>query len=400
MERHHRVLATCFGAISALGPLALDMYLSAMPTMAAEFGAAEGRIEQSVMVFFLGFCLGQLVFGPLSDRTGRKPVVLIGLTLYLVASVGAASAGTLDQFIAWRALQGIGGSVGMVIAMASIRDLFTGAMAAKLLSMVVMVLGLAPVVAPILGSAILAVAPWQAIFALQAVIAALVLLVVWRAMPETRSPEARQASRPSRAFGTYIRLLFDRSFIPYAGTMALSQGGFFAYISVISVVLISVFGVSTFWFSIIFAGNALGLAVTSQVAGRLVARVGAMRLARMACLFRGGVAVVMIALVVTGGLTLPWFVGLCFLLVASLGCVMPCCSVLALERQGQNAGVASALMGALGFGCGAVVSGLVAALSDGTAAPIAILLSASALLALAVSVFGFSSEMETAVAAE
>lgn len=395
MERHHKVLAACFGAISALGPLAMDMYLAAMPSMAAHFGAEHGRIELSVMAFFVGFCLGQLVLGPVSDRTGRKPVVLIGIALYCAASLGCMVAGSLNQLIFWRVVQGVGGSVGMVIAMASIRDLFTGAMAARLLSMVVMVLGLAPVIAPILGSAILMVAPWQVIFATLAGLSGLVLLAVFLLLPETRSPEARAMSHPTRALGTYAMLLFRKDYIPYAGTMAIVQGGFFGYIAVASVVLMSVYGLSPMAFALVFASNALGLAICSRICGGLTEKLGAVRITRRANLFRAVVGLVLGGWALTGTLPLVAFVVLCFLLVASLGFVMPSCSVLSLERQGQHAGAAAALMGALGFGAGAVVSALAGMLADGTAMPISVLLSGSAILAFLLSALTFSADMET-----
>lgn len=389
MESQHRTLAICFGAISALGPLALDMYLSAMPVMAEELGAAEGRIELTVMAFFVGFCLGQLVMGPLSDKVGRKPVVIAGLILFGLASVACVFAATVEQFIGFRVVQGVGGSVGMAIAMAAIRDLFTGAMAARLLSMVIMVLGLAPIIAPILGSVMLMVLPWQAIFWFQAVLTALILLAVIFLLPETRTPDARHESHPLRALATYARLLVRQDYISFAGVMALAQAGFFGYLTAASVVLISTYGLSPLTFSIVFAANAIGLAIGSQIGGRLAARFGALKVARHATLFRGVVAVVLAAVALTGLLSLPVFIGLCFLLIASLGLVMPCCSVLALEHQGRDSGTASALMGALGFGFGSVISLLVGMMADGTAVPVSILLAGTALISLLISTFAF-----------
>lgn len=389
MEKQHRTLAVCFGAISALGPLALDMYLSAMPVMAEEFGAAEGRIELTVMAFFIGFCVGQLVMGPLSDRIGRKPVVLAGLALFALASVACVFSASVEQFIGWRVVQGVGGSVGLTIAMASIRDLFTGVMAARLLSRVIMVLGLAPIIAPILGSAMLMAFPWRAIFWLQAALAVLVLIAIVFQLPETRSPEARRESHPLRALGTYARLLFKRDYISFAGATALAQAGFFGYLSAASVVLIGSYGLSPMSFSLAFAANAVGLAVGSQVSGRLAARFGALNVARGAILFRGVVAVLLVATALTVGLSLPVFIVFCFLLIASLGIVMPCCSVLALEHQGRDSGTASALMGALGFGVGALVSFLVGVMADGTARPVSLLLAATALIPLLISILAF-----------
>lgn len=389
MERQHTILAICFGAISALGPLALDMYLSAMPVMAANLGAAEGQIELTVTAFFIGFCVGQLVMGPLSDRVGRKPVVIAGLVLFLVASMACALSGSIGQFIGWRLVQGFGGSVGLAIAMAAIRDLFTGAMAARLLSMVVMVLGLAPIVAPILGSGMLMILPWQAIFWLQAVLATLVLLAVVFLLPETRSDAAKRQSYPLRAVGTYVRLLLRRDYISYAGVMALTQAGFFGYLSAASVVLIGTYGLSPMSFSFVFAANAVGLAISSQMGGRMAARFGALQVARATNIFRGAVAIILLVFALVFGLSLPAFIVLCFLLVASKGLLMPACSVLALENQGQDAGTASALMGALGFALGSLVSFLIGLMADGTALPVSVMMAVTTLLSLAISTLTF-----------
>jgi len=389
MDGRARRIALCLGAIAALGPFAMDMYLAAMPSMSAHFRAAEGEIELSVRAFFIGFCAGQLVLGPVSDRTGRKPVIFFGLGCFFAGAVGCIFAPDLRVLEAFRVLQGFGGSIGMVIAMASVRDLFTGAAAAQMMGMVSIVLGLAPVLAPVIGGAIVTVAPWEAIFALLAVMAAAVFVLVWRGMPEPRDPEMCRSSHPSRAFGTYLRLLVARDFIPYAGAMALTQAGLFAYLAGASMVLMTVYGLSPLGFAVAFGINAFGIAVLAQTTGRLVGRFGAVRLARMAVLFRAAVGLAMLLAALTGTVPLPLFLVLCFFFIASLGIVFPSASILALEKQGQNAGAAAALMGALGFGAGALMSALVSRLADGTAVPLLVLLALTAFAAAACSL-GFA----------
>lgn len=398
MDRDSRVLAICLGAIAAIGPLAMDMYLAAMPSMAADLGAKEGEIELSVMAFFVGFCAGQLVLGPTSDRTGRKPVVFLGLALFILASLGCVFAGSVHQLMAWRLIQGVGGSIGMVIAMSSVRDRFRGPEAAKMMGMVVIVLGLAPVIAPMLGSGLLLILPWQAIFIALALVAAAILVMVAVLMPETRSAEMRAQSRPSQALKTYGKLLFNRDFMPYAGGLALTQGGFFAYISAASVVMISYYGMDPFAFSVAFAINAIGLTVMAKTGAGLVVRIGGVKLARSAMIFRAVIAVIMLAMQLSGLLTLVSFLILCFLIVASLGLVMPSCSMLALDKQGANAGTASALMGAMGFGMGALGSLAVGLLTDGSDFALVLVLGTGTILAMLVAVLTFSEDSEPAEA--
>lgn len=392
MDRETRILAICLGAIAALGPFAMDMYLAAMPKMAADLGAAKGEIEMSVMAFFIGFCGGQLVLGPVSDRTGRKPVVYFGLAMFFVSSIGCIFATSVHELMLWRLLQGIGGSIGMVIAMSSVRDKFSGHMAARMMSMVVIVLGLAPVISPVIGGTLLTFGPWQWIFYALAFLSALVFVIIWRFMPEPRSHEARAQSHPKHALRNYGRLLVNRDFVPYAGGMALTQGGFFAYLASASVVLIGHYGLTPMEFSTAFAINALGLTVTAQLSHRLVARIGSVTLARRAIAFRAAVTVIMSLLLVLDALSLPAFLVLCFFFVASLGFVMPTCSMLALSRQGKLSGTASALMGACGFGMGALGSFGVGMLTDGSPMALVVVVTFFALAALVLALTTFSKE--------
>jgi MFS transporter, DHA1 family, multidrug resistance protein len=392
MDRETRILAICLGAIAALGPFAMDMYLAAMPKMAADLGAAEGEIELSVMAFFVGFCGGQLVLGPLSDRTGRKPVVYFGLAMFFISSIGCIFAGSVHDLMLWRLLQGIGGSIGMVIAMSSVRDKFSGQMAARMMSMVVIVLGLAPVISPIIGATLLTFGPWQWIFYALAFLSAVVFVIVWRFMPEPRSPEARAQSNPRHALRNYGRLLVNRDFVPYAGAMALTQGGFFAYLSSASVVLIGYYGLTPLEFSAAFAVNAIGLTLMARFSHKLIARYGAVTLARRAMAFRAAVTLVMTLLLVIGELTLPAFLVTCFFFVGSLGLVMPTCSLLALDRQGKLAGTASALMGACGFGFGALGALAVGLLTDGSAMALVVVITVATVSALVLALTTFSDE--------
>ncbi|MBL0372333.1 multidrug effflux MFS transporter [Rhizobium sp. KVB221] len=369
MDRKTLLIGLALGALSALGPLATDMYLGALPSMASDLGGTDADMQLSVMTFFAGFTLGQLFYGPISDRTGRKPMVYVALSIFAIASLGCLFAATADQLLALRFLQGIGGSIGMVISTAVIRDLFTGHAATKLMSLVVLVLGISPILAPLVGSLILEVGTWRVIFAVLTGFAVLCAILVSALLPETRMQELRIHSKPADALKWYSRLLVSRSFIPYAGTLALVQGGFFAYIAGSSFVLINVYGLSPLVYSLVFGFNAVGLGIGTQIAARLSQRIGTRSIVKACTLVYAGAAVLLLAMQLGGAANLISVCTLLFVLVTALGGIMPSCNILTMESHGAIAGTAAALMGALGFGAGAASSFAIGLFDDGTALP-------------------------------
>ncbi|MCO5164523.1 MAG: multidrug effflux MFS transporter [Mesorhizobium sp.] len=369
MDKGISRLGIPLGILCGVGPMATDMYLGAMPSIAASLDGSAASVQLSVMAFFLGFTVGQLFYGPVSDRTGRKPMIYLALAIFVVASLGCMVAGDVRQLLAWRLLQGIGGSIGMVMASAVIRDLYTGAKAARLMSLVVLVNGVAPIVAPLIGSLMLGFGSWRLIFLTLMVLGVVAAVLAWSVLPETRMDELRQVSRPHHAFKWYGHLLGRRDFIPYAGTLALAQGGFFVYIAGSSFIFIDLYGLSPIAYSLLFSVNAIGLGIGTQVAARRVPRFGLRAVARVSTAIYGIAALLLLAIQLAGaGGVMPTAV-LLFVMVSSLGGIMPTCSVLSLEGHGAISGVAAALMGALGFGAGALTSFLLGLLEDGTATP-------------------------------
>lgn len=385
MKKTMLPIALALGSLAATGPLGTDMYLGALPEMANKLGATSAHLQMTVMSFFAGFTLGQLFYGPISDRVGRKPVIYVALAIYIVASIGCMFAASADQLIAFRFVQGLGGSIGMVIGAAVIRDLYTGHEAAKLMSIVVLVMGVAPILAPLAGSLILKAADWRVIFAVLAGFALYCAILVSMALPETRMAELRRAAKPAQALGWYGRLLVSRSFIPYAGTLALVQGGFFAYIAGSSFVFIDLYGLSPIAFSVIFAVNSIGLGIGSQISIRMLRRLGARRVVQGSTAVFAIAALALAASHVAGLHDLVLVSALFFLLIAALGGIMPSCNTMAMEAHGAIAGTAAALMGALGFGAGALGSFMVGALADGTALPLYATIAVFAMLGLVVS---------------
>jgi MFS transporter, DHA1 family, multidrug resistance protein len=363
-------LAIALGSLCALGPFATDMHVSAMPRMATDLSTSAATIQMTMMTYFGGFTIGQLFYGPASDKLGRKPVIFFALAVFVVATLGCVLSTTANQMLIFRFLQGFGGSIGMVIAAASIRDLFNGHSAAKLMSLVVLVLGLAPIIAPLAGNLILSVSSWRVIFVAMGILCIGVAIIVALMLPETRTPALRATSQPAKAAFLYVKLLFSRSFIPYAGTLALAQGGFFGYIADSSFVLIKVYGLSTTAFSMLFALNAIGIGVGTHISSRLSEKIGLKNVVKLFTLIYAVTAVAMVVMELMGIGTVHTVCILLFMWVVSYGGIMPSCNVLAMEKQGQIAGTAAALSGSLGFGAGALASAGIGILENGTALPL------------------------------
>lgn len=377
------------GAITALAPLATDMYLPAMPDIARALHAGDGAVSYSTMTFFAGFTIGQLFYGPISDRVGRKPVVYFALGLFILGSLGTMLSQSVETMLIWRFIQGLGGSVGMVTSMAMVRDLYTGELAAKLLAIIMMITGLAPIVAPMLGSVIMLVAGWRIMFAFFAVFGLASLAYMRFILPETRMYELRRHSRPGHAIVHYARLLTSKHFIPFAGTLALAQGGFFAYVGGSSAVFINLKGLSPQMFSIAFGANAIGMAIGAQGGARLIGAFGARTVARIAATAYALSLIALLVIELTIGADLWLVMILLFIAMAAMGAILTNCNMLAMEAHGQIAGVAAALAGALGFGLGAVGSGLVSALADGTSIPLFAVMAGFATLSALVALTSF-----------
>jgi len=350
-------------ALCATGPLGIDMYLPSIPDMAASFGTSAGAIQLSLMTFFLGLMLGQLAYGPLSDKFGRKPLIYIGLGIFSLGSVGCAMADTVVQLNWLRFLQGLGGSIGMVIAFAIIKDAFSGAAMGKLMSMVLAVLGLCPVLAPLAGNALQSLESWRVIFWALAAWGVLVAVVAAVLLPETRSPEARAGFTLGRTAHTYVQILSDKRFLPFALALCIAQAGFFAYIAGSSTVFIRHYQLSPLQFSLLFALNAAGLVVAAIVNPRLHARMGVLKTYRRVSFAYFAVLAALLLTMLAGITALPVLCAGLFITVALLGLLMPTGSQLALMQQGRHAGTAAALLGAMQFGAGALITAVSGALA-------------------------------------
>ncbi len=373
----------CLGAITALGPLSIDMYLPAFPHVAADFAASASLVQASLSACILGLALGQLLWGPVSDAVGRRPPLFVGLAAYAVMSVWCALAPSAETLVAARLAQGMAGSAALVIAMAVARDLYHGAAAARFFSTLMLVMGLAPILAPVLGAQVLRVVSWHGIFVVLSVASIALLMVSAALLPETLSPERRHPGGWRSALGAFSHVLSDRHFLANAAIAGLAFASMFAYIAGSPFVLQKIYGLSAQDFAIVFGANAFGLIGLSQVNGRLVHRTGPRRLMGIGLMSLGAGAAFLAGAVVLDLGLYPVLAGL-FVVVASQGFIAPNSSALALLNHGRSAGSASALLGALRFVVGAAAAPLVGLMGERTALPMAAVIVLCALGALAV----------------
>lgn len=375
--------AVVLGLLSAIGPFAIDMYLPALPTIGADFDAGIGQVQMSLMVFFVALGAGQLVYGPFSDMFGRKLPLYIGLVLFMVGSVGCALAPSIEWLIAFRFVQGLGACAGTVVPRAVVRDLHTGPEAAKLMSLLMLVFSISPILAPLAGSGVIALGGWRAVFWVVLVAAALGLILLALALPETRPVEERRESSIAGAFAAYGLLLRDRRFLALCFLGAFGVSSFFVYLANSSFVLIDHYGLTPTQYSIAFSVNAVSFFGVAQLNGLLGARFGLMRLMRFAVTGYAASMVLLVALFLAGFDQLSVMVVLLFVAYGFLGLVVPSSAVIALDDHGAIAGTASALMGTLQFGAGIVMMAVVGLFLDGTAVPMLAGIAACSVIALA-----------------
>ncbi|EIM16517.1 multidrug effflux MFS transporter [Pseudomonas chlororaphis] len=367
------------GALSAFGPLAIDFYLPAFPAMALAFGTDEKHVQLTLAAYFLGLSIGQLAYGPVADRFGRRIPLLAGVGLFTLASLACAYAPNLEWLIGARFVQALGGCAGMVISRAVVSDKCDAVGSAKVFSQLMLVMGLAPILAPMLGGLLVNLYGWQSIFIMLTLFSALAGLAVALGLPE--SLPAHVPRQPlSGALRQYGRLLADRVFLGHALTGDIAIAGMFAYIAGSPFVFIKLYGVPAEHFGWFFGINAGGFILVAQINARLLAKRGpAFLLARTVWIYLlGGLALLAVSSLRPEQLW-PLLVPL-FICIASLGCIIPNASACAMNGQGARAGSASAMLGCLQFSVAAGAAALVGVLHDGSAVPMATVISLCGIL--------------------
>jgi DHA1 family bicyclomycin/chloramphenicol resistance-like MFS transporter len=374
----HRSLALVLGALAAMGPFSVDMYLPAFPALGESLGAAPGAVQATLAVYFLGMAAGQVFYGPVADRFGRRGPLFIGLGLFTVASVLCALAPDIGWLTGARLAQALGGCAGMVIARAVVRDVTDERGAVRLMASLMLVMGVAPIVAPIIGGALLPVFGWRGIFALLALYGVAMIVVIALALPETLPPDRRRRDGVAATLAIWWGLLRDARFMGHALAGGFIIGGMFAYITGSPFVFMELHGVLPQHYGFYFGANAVGIIVAGQVASRLAQRMEPARLLPVALHVALAAGLALLAVVLTGAFGFRGIVATLFFYVATIGAVMPLTVALGMGPHRAIAGNASALMGTLQFGIGAAVGGTLGLLQDGTALPMAAVVAACA----------------------
>jgi MFS transporter, DHA1 family, multidrug resistance protein len=371
------------GGLSAFGPLSMDMYLPGLPALTKDLGASASTGQLTLTGCMLGIALGQLFTGPLSDTLGRRRPLLAGLVGYVLASLACAVAPSILTLIVLRFIQGTLGGAGVVIARAIVRDIFSGAEAARVFALLMAVMGVAPVFAPLVGGQALAITSWRGIFVVLAAIGIPLLLATAVWLPETLPPERRHGGGLRVTVRTFGRLMTDRSFIVPACSFGLAAAVLFAYIAGSSFVLEDIYAVSPQGFSLVFAVNSAGLVGMSQLGGRLVSRFGAAALLRygLSGVALGSLATLIVTLAHAG--LIPLLASL-FVILSFNGLVFPNATAESLADQEGALGSASALLGVGQFGTGAVIAPLVGLGGTHDAVPMAALIGTCGIGALVV----------------
>ncbi len=377
-------IALIIGLLGAVGPFAIDMYLPALPLVAADLGASPQATQFTLTAFFAAFGLSQLVYGPLSDQYGRKPPLYVGLGIFIVGSLGCVLAPTIGALIAARLVQGIGAATVMVVPRAIIRDLHTGPAATRLMAMTMLVVSVSPMLAPLAGSGLMAIGSWRLIFAVLGLAGLVSLGLTAFALDETLAPGNRVPARPAQLISGFGRLLRDPAFMGLTFVGGFSIASFFVFIASASFVYVEEFGLSPTEFSLAFAINAIGFFAATQMAASLGERFGMARTVRVAVTAFAAVTTLLLVVVLAGYGSLPVIIGMLFVGNAFLGLVMPTTMVMALDPHPDIAGLASSLGGTLQMLTGGLMIAAAGPFFDGTATPMVATIAIAGLLAAAV----------------
>lgn len=381
-RRQRVVYVLVLGALTALGPFTIDLYLPAFPKIEADLAVSTAAIQLTLTATTLGFAFGQLLVGPWSDRVGRRLPLILATTVHILASLGVALAPDLTWLLAFRVLQGFGAAAGAVVAMATVRDLFGGYPLVRMLSRLALVNGLAPIAAPVIGSQLLLVMPWRGLFFVLAGYGVLVVVAASLFIIETLPP-ARRVEPGHATLGQRYRVLFtDRVFVGVAIIGGMSFSGLFAYLSASPFLFQDVYGLDPQGYGLLFAANSIGIVAGVQISARLAKRIPPQWILSVSTvvLFAAAIAIIVLDLAGAGffGTVIPlWF------FITACGFGFPMVQALALANHGKEAGTAASVLGAMNFGLAGLLSPIVGLFGIANAVPMGAVMAATSLVSIA-----------------
>jgi MFS transporter, DHA1 family, multidrug resistance protein len=387
-KRTYFTYVLILGSLTALGPFSIDMYLPGFGEIAKSLGTSVATVALSLSSFFVGISLGQLLYGPLLDRYGRKKPLYAGLLLYLVATFVCMQAKDINTLIILRFIQAVGSCAATVAAMAMVRDLFGAKESAKVFSLLLLVLGASPMIAPTAGGYIVATWGWRVIFLVLLILGILITLMTVFFLPESYPADKNFSLKPLPILRNFLSVLREPQFVVYMLVEALAFAGLFAYVSGSPLVFMDVFHVDKKAYGWIFAGLSVAFIGLSQFNSLLLRRYTSQQIVRVALTGQVGVSLVFLAGSMAGWFGLGYTIFFLFLFLACLGFTNPNAAALSLAPFDKNAGSASALLGATQMGVGALASVGISVFNNGTAMPMVAIIAVTSVLALGVLVVG------------
>lgn len=376
------------GLLSALGPFSIDMYLPGFPAIADDLSVSVDAISYSLSSFFAGVCIGQLLCGPLLDRFGRRIPLITGMLLYIVASIGCVLSNSIELLIICRFFQALGGCVGMVAPRAVIRDIFPVKENAKIFSLMILILGVSPIVAPTAGSYLISAFGWHSVFMVLTVIGIITLLAVVFGLPESRQPDPAYSLKAKPILLNFYSVLKVPQFYTYSLMGAISSAALFAYLSGSPFVFMKLFGTSEQEYGIIFAIIAAGLILCSQLNNQLLKKYTSEQITVVTLSIQTAVGIALLIGTAFNWLNLYSTVGLIALFLSCQGFAFPNSSALSMAPFSSNAGSASALMGAMQMAFGAFTAAVIGWCNPSSALPLAVIMASCAMVALLILFFG------------
>ena len=387
-RKRYYSLVLILGALTAIGPFSIDMYLPGFPAIAKSLHTTTAQVSLSLSGFFIGICLGQLLYGPLLDRFGRKKPLYVGMVVYILASLGCYFVTTIEMLIVLRFIQAVGSCAAAVGSMAMVRDIFPVKDNAKIFALLILILGVSPMIAPTVGGYVTAAFGWQFIFIILAIIATLVLITVIFFLPESYQPDPSYSLKPAPIINSFLSVLKNPQFYTYAVAGAVGFSGLFAYLAASPFVFMDVFGISAKVYGWIFAVLSVGFIGSSQLNGLLTKRYESKQIVNVSLLCMVIVSLIFFAGSINGWFNIYGTVVMIFAFLCCVGISYPNTSALSLAPFAKNAGTAAALLGAFQMAAGTLVSVLVSLFKSRSSIPMAGLMAIAAVLSFVILIIG------------